>query len=331
MKSICELCGCIFDGYKGQRFCSNKCKSKYLSTKYKTEKENKYLLNPKICKNCGKIIPYQYRKNTFCSKNCAASYNNRLRIRTGWTDEQKNKIRKDKPICFCKYCGTLLSKRSSICSECKPYIRRIKTFQHFGLNNGTLTDRYKKLKDIIYQEYFENLHSLEMIAKLYDADLSTIYKIINDEFGGCRNQSESILLAIKEGRIDLRDDSSTLKNYNFISGKHKSWDNKIYSYRSSWEDKYMTELDNQKIIYLYEPFIVEYFDTKRNIIRYAVPDFFFPDTNEIVELKSSYTIKGQVQEMKDKFESYKKMGYIPKLLLDWQFIDIQNINESDFS
>lgn len=331
MTIICEICGKQFDGYKGQKFCSNICKSKYFSIINKQKSIDKYLLNPKFCKQCGKLIPYNKRKNSFCSQSCANSYTNIHRIRKPWSEEQKLKIRKtSKENFYCKYCGAITKKQSSVCSNCKPHVYRLKTFFKFNLLSGPLQERYNKLKEIIYQDYFINYYSLSMIAESYNVDIDVIYKIINKEFGGCRNSSESLLLAIKEGRIDLRNDSSTLKNYNFISGKHKSWDNKIYSYRSSWEDKYMTELDNQKIRYLYEPFIVEYFDTKRNIIRYAVPDFFFPDTNEIVELKSSYTIKGQVQEMKDKFESYKKMGYIPKLLLDWEFVNIQNISDDDF-
>lgn len=329
MELKCELCGDIFVGYKGQRFCTNKCKNEYLSRIYKAKSEFEYLKNPKNCKYCGKIISYKNRKNVFCSRSCATSYNNKLRIRVGWTEEQKNRVRKNEQEFLCKYCGKKIQKNASVCHECKLYVRRIKTFQKFGLNDGALKDRYEKLKSIIQQDYFENLYSLEMIAKSYEIDLSVVYKIINEEFGGCRSQSESILLAIKEGRIDLSNNTNHTEKYNFISGKHKSWDNKIYSYRSSWEDKYMTELDNQKISYIYEPFTIEYFDSKRNITRYAIPDFFFPDTNEIVELKSSYTLRNQIQEMKDKFESYKKLGYKPKLLLNGKFVNIQDINENN--
>lgn len=34
--------------------------------------------------------------------------------------------------------------------------------------------------------------------------------------------------------------------------------------------------------------------------------------------------------MKDKFIAYQKLGYTPKLLLDWEFINIQNISDDDF-
>ena len=51
---------------------------------------------------------------------------------------------------------------------------------------------------------------------------------------------------------------------------------------------------------------------KRN--RVAVPDFYLPETNEIIEIKSSWTF--DKQNMKDKFIAYKNLGYIPKVILN---------------
>ena len=42
--------------------------------------EKKYYENPKTCKYCGKIIPYEKRKNDFCNNSCAIIYNNRIDI-----------------------------------------------------------------------------------------------------------------------------------------------------------------------------------------------------------------------------------------------------------
>lgn len=329
---ICELCGEQFEGYKGQRFCSNECKNKHVSFYRKQKNIEVYLQSPKLCKKCGNIIPYEKRNNEFCSKSCSNSYTNSHRVRRPWTEEQKSKVRKNQEgRYFCKYCGKLIKTHSSICSNCKPYVRRLKTFTKFGLNDGSLSDRYNKLKEIIYQDYFENFQSLEMISNSYDVDLTIVYDIINKEFGGCRDSSESVLLAIRKGRLDPEIGLNSIKNYSFVSGKHKSWDGKIYCYRSSWEEQYMKELDEKKINYQYEPFRVEYFDSKRNVMRYAIPDFLLLDSNEIIEIKSSYTIKNQVQEMKDKFKSYKNLGYQPKLLLDWVFVDVNDLNEENFS
>lgn len=78
----------------------------------------------------------------------------------------------------------------------------------------------------------------------------------------------------------------------------------------------------------FEPFHIEYYDSIKNTNRYAFPDFYLPDTNEIIELKSTYTLDGKIQEMKDKFKAYEELGYKPKLLLDWEFVDIDKLEEN---
>ena len=42
--------------------------------------EEEYYKNPKVCKVCGKIIPYEKKHDNecFCSSSCAAKYNNKL-------------------------------------------------------------------------------------------------------------------------------------------------------------------------------------------------------------------------------------------------------------
>jgi hypothetical protein len=83
-------------------------------------------------------------------------------------------------------------------------------------------------------------------------------------------------------------------------------------------------LDNKKISYKVEEIRLEYFDTLLNKKRVAVPDFFLPDTNELVEIKSDFTL--DIQEMLDKFKVYKDSGYIPRLILEHEEIDLYNID-----
>ena len=83
-------------------------------------------------------------------------------------------------------------------------------------------------------------------------------------------------------------------------------------------------LDNKKISYKVEEIRLEYFDTLLNKKRVAVPDFFLPDTNELVEIKSDFTL--DIQEMLDKFKVYKESGYIPRLILEHEEIDLYNID-----
>jgi hypothetical protein len=50
-------------------------RGKYHSTKT-AEIHTFYESQPRKCKQCGISLPYKSRKNTFCSKNCSARYNN---------------------------------------------------------------------------------------------------------------------------------------------------------------------------------------------------------------------------------------------------------------
>ena len=279
-----------------------------------------------ICKNCGKEIPDTKRNNVFCCKSCSATYNNRRRARKKWDHQQRarfsDKNRKnDLHVGYkqykCKYCGKITDSR--ICKECKPFVYRLNTYKKFGIYDGPLSSRNEKLRDLIYDEYFVNKKSSVVIEAEYGISNQSILNILNREFGSTRNLSEGISLAIKEGRLLLPRKSNLYK-----TGVHESWEGNIYYYRSSWEESYMKWLDERKVKYLYEPFRIDYLDTLKNEIKIAIPDFYLPDSNEIIEIKSLYTL-GNIQIMKDKFLAYQKMGYVPRLLLDWKFYNFDEL------
>ena len=54
--------------------------------------KNEYLKNPKLCPNCGKVIPYEKRNNKCCSQSCGTSLANKER--PPMKDEIKQKISK---------------------------------------------------------------------------------------------------------------------------------------------------------------------------------------------------------------------------------------------
>ena len=93
--------------YKGQILSDeqkNKHKEKYANwrttpkgiehfEKEKIKMENRrieYYLNPKLCKQCKKIIPFEKTENDFCCRSCGANYSNAHRA--PMTEEQKIKI-----------------------------------------------------------------------------------------------------------------------------------------------------------------------------------------------------------------------------------------------
>lgn len=108
-----------------------------------------YSINPKLCKHCNNIIPFEKRNsNIFCSSNCSASYNNKKRDYTNTKETWKNKNINLKKVpknnivkhlykftkvipdicgeysklvqCECKHCGIVKSYRTKTkyCKEC---------------------------------------------------------------------------------------------------------------------------------------------------------------------------------------------------------------------
>ena len=68
---------------------------------------------------------------------------------------------------------------------------------------------------------------------------------------------------------------------------------------------------------------ISYYNTITKSIKVAIPDFYIPSTNTIVEIKSNYTL--DVQNMKDKIKAYKEAGYNFKLILENKDTNISNI------
>lgn len=68
----------------------------------------KYEENLPICPNCDAVIPFEKRRNKFCSHSCAASYNNRGQVRV----ETVNPVE-------CAHCGAVKETRQNkYCDEC---------------------------------------------------------------------------------------------------------------------------------------------------------------------------------------------------------------------
>lgn len=264
-----------------------------------------------FCKQCGKEIP-EGRK--FCNSSCAAKYNNKHRTRKPWTEEQRRKVRKNKEQAYvCIHCGKLL-KLGIQCPDCTGY-NKPSIYRKLHLTEGSLKSRFETAKDLVRGWYFRDKQSIPEIREHTGLHFGTIRYLLTVDGEATRNKSESNKNAIEQGRFLHHPCSPCYK-----SGKHKTWEGQVYTFRSSWEEKYMQELDEKKISYLYEPFSIRYFDTVQKKERIAIPDFFFPETNTILELKSSWTY--DEQNMRDRFKSYREKGYKAKLLLDWQEVSL---------
>jgi len=146
-----------------------------------------YKEDPSTCANCGKTLPYNKRKNKFCSNSCSASYNNTRRV---VSEETKDKIRKSalsnkieykRYYIECKTCGEIFietyahHKRKYCSKEC-----RVKSWQKHGRINGrksvTLQAEMRRSKnEILFAELcvdkFIDVKTNEPMFNGWDADV----------------------------------------------------------------------------------------------------------------------------------------------------------------
>lgn len=277
------------------------------------------------CYKCGKTFEviedenkFPTKTKYFCSRSCANS-------RT-ITDEVKNKIsnglkkyneihNSKKPFYICG---------SKILNEMYKEISKhniLKWFNNlipfgFDINSiGTerIIDEYYKCKNIIYCEYILNKLSPKDIYIKYNCNKyinnpENILHLIKNLGIKHRKCSEAVSNAVLQGKC-LR----PVRNQ-YITGWHTTWFDKKVFLRSSYEFNFAKELDNKKIFYEVEFKRIQYFNSKVNKLKIAIPDFYIPDENLIIEIKSSWTYDKQT--MDDKFKAYKDLGYNVKLILD---------------
>lgn len=300
------------------------------------------------CENCGKEHNGNYASGRFCSKECAKSFS---------TKNDNKQLKEAK----CVNCGKyfLIGKRASLnnckCKECS--IKKVKCnicgkehnlgekcnnvfcFNHnilgfklliesFGFDKSKLgtpevENEFNRIRNIIYKLYWEDNLCAKEIANKFNFKSKhsigqTVFKFLDIPL---RNVKTSAKNAVLTGRL------KPSCSYMYKSKTYTTWNGKEVFLRSSYEEDYAKELDEQKIDYDVECLRIKYFDTKINEYCIAIPDFYIPSENMIVEIKSNWTL--DIQEMKDKLKAYLEQGYKFKLILEHKEVDINTINETD--
>ena len=291
---ICENCGIEHNGKYNSRFCCKSC-----ARSFSTKNIDRTLLKQSKCSICGEIL---YIKPTAPAKNI--------------------KCEKCKNICFCPICGRIKNKNN----ECDNVFCNQHNFQHFkslikyfGFDKskyGTIEveDEFNRIRDILYDLYWNKNLSSSEIAKMFNYN-SNPTNITQKFFKKYLNiPVKSCKYATKENYIENRNIISTDNNSKYKHGWHVTWDNKEVYYRSQYELDYALELDAQHIIYEMENLRIKYFDSQKQEYCCAIPDFYIPEENMIVEIKSNYTLN--LQNMKDKFKAYRELGYNCKCICE---------------
>lgn len=274
-----------------------------------------------ICENCGNVHDGYYGSGRFCSSKCARGFstkNNRDIINQKTSATLKNKNLKK--IRYCKYCGNEKGKclRKDLCDKHKIVPALIK---HFGFNSEVIGSNlyYKELEKVILllnQEYYENHKCLEEIAIKYNYHIENINlctnlaKIFKSLGIITRSNSEQKQNSILNNRSNLKE----IKHTPYKMQWHTTWEGKRVFLRSSYEKYFCDSLDYNKIKYDVENLKVVYWDSQRQKTRIAIPDFYLPSTNTIVEIKSRYTY--DEQNMRDRLKAYLESGYKFELYID---------------
>lgn len=309
-----------------------------------------YNENPNLCAYCGMPLLYDKRNNKCCCQSHSISYGNlqrtleqrkkakesikkycneHIRIKNKKTNTYKiitdPKEIKNHKIKYCKYCGCEIGK----CKDeyvCKKH-QLFKTLEKFGFDKskiGTdkIVDEFYKIRNIIqdfYIKYGTDENALKEKLNYFSGG-ANFHKILKSLDIKSRDFSEAQQFTIEHGKRDL---IPVGIHYRFNDEYHITWDNNEVYLRSSYESDFANELDEKKIKYEVENLRIKYFDSQRNKYRLAIPDFYLPESNTIVEIKSIFTL--DVQNMKDKVKAYKELEYNFKLILEHKEEDIDKL------
>jgi hypothetical protein len=256
------------------------------------------------CEKCNKEHDGSYGSGRFCNIKCANSRGPRSKE---FKERISKKLKKNKKY-YCLSCKDIIFNRKvKYCKECNSISNYINLFNTLNINESNLKIKNELATNILLDEYFENRRSCKEIGKKYNLHKDSIRRFLIKNRYNLRNLSKSQSILYERGIVDPP------INYNYKTGYHITWEGKEIFYRSSYELIYAKKLDNNKIKYDVECLRIKYFDSQLNKTRIAIPDFYLPDTNTIVEIKSNWTLNEQ--NMKDKEKTYKELGYNFKLII----------------
>ena len=263
------------------------------------------------CAHCGKekkIFPCYYKNSKtklfFCDNTCSSQYR----------DRGIEKAKQERKL-YCRVCGCKKHENNGVCEtflfRCQPHILEKMGFDVSAIGTERVFEELELLKDRLERLYWEEKNSLSKLRELFNLTSTiTLLKIFNILGIKRRTPTDGVINSILHGAW-----KPNVGGNRYKTGYHTTWEgNKVY-YRSSYELDYMKELDEAKIPYQGEGFLkFEYYDTQLKRNRVAYPDFYLPESNTIVEVKSNYTY--DAQNMVDKVKAYKEAGYNFKLILE---------------
>lgn len=284
---ICDVCGQEHNGtYGSGRFCSEACARKFSRMQVKDRTKTVK------CKCCGNV----YEVNLHCSCNYICDKCKNVCKISGKTSCDD---------CLIKKHGFCEGNKNSISQKISK-IHKIFTLEHIG-KDDELVNELLIIQNRLIQDLKEGLSNNDICIKYTGSSKkgNTLLKNLNIKG---RSLKESVINAALQGKTVSQGANQ------YKSCWHTTWDGKEVFLRSSYELDYALQLDSSKVLYEVEHLRIKYFNTRHNEYRCAVPDFYLPESNTIVEIKSTYTL--DIQNMRDKFKAYSDLGYNTVLILD---------------
>ena len=123
-------------------------------------------------------------------------------------------------------------------------------------------DEFNKVIDLLLNEYFKNKLSPRQIYEKYNCkeyfnSEGTLRYFLKEKLNTqTRNASEATCNAIETGSYKFNE------KFQYKTEYHKSWENKTFLLRSSYEIDYANILDEYHISYDVETLRIHYFDTQ---------------------------------------------------------------------
>lgn len=312
----------------GRRYCSYKCGHEVSSNSNKIERYEKVSkkLKMKQHKIRCMICNCELTVNAIVNKKiCDSCKNNLFLLNRNRYKNINVVIHKYYPLQRCKICGAQKKccKHPEICSKRMAFPRMIR---YLGFDSNTIGseevyEEFYRVKQYVNDLYWNKEMSISEIKELcgYPYSTGNFSKLLLI-FTKFRTVKDALLISKK----------NNIESF-FNSGIHKTWDGKTVFYRSSYELDFCNELDKQQIEYEMENLTIDYYDTELKKYRFAIPDFYIPSTNTIIEVKSKFTFKKQ--NMIDRALAFIKNGYKFGLLLEHKMYNgldfIDNTIESD--
>ena len=184
-------------------------------------------------------------------------------------------------------------------------------------------EEFNRIREMLFDLYWNQHMSSTQINNKFNLPTNSII----DYFKNFNIPIKSLSYANKENYRENRIKQPSIEHFRGRYEPHITWDNKTVFLRSKNEIEYAKQLDEKKILYEYESLRIMYFDSQLNNFRFSIPDFYLPETNTIVEIKSAFTL--DVQNMRDRQKEFERLGYNFKLIFDFKEMTLDEILENN--